>query len=142
MAGIFWATVAGVGFGFFQIFNRKAGRYIDPYRGTFMLIAISSLILVAASLLTEDLSLLKTATFAAFANFALAGVVHFFFGWTFLSLSQQKVGAARTGALIGAAPLFAAIIAWLLLGETLNLPAIVGILLVVGGVYLVSSDVH
>jgi drug/metabolite transporter (DMT)-like permease len=138
MIGIIWAIVAGLGFGFFQVLNRKAGSRIDAYRGTFMLLAISSLILVLASLATEDLSLLAQATPGSFVNFALAGLVHFFLGWTFLTVSQHRVGAARTGAFIGAAPLFATFVAALTLGEYLDFPTLAGILLVVGGVYLVS----
>lgn len=59
-----------------------------------------------ASVLTEDLTLLPAAPFKAYLNFGLAGFIHFFVGWTFLSLSQKLVGASRTSALIGATPLF------------------------------------
>ena len=139
MVGIFWSIVAGIGFGFFQLLNRKTGRSIDAYRGTFILLAISAVILAVASLWSEDLSMLGSAPLSAYLNFALAGLVHFFLGWTFLTISQHRVGAARTGALIGGAPLFAAIIAALTLGEFLNLPTILGIVLVVMGVYFVSN---
>jgi drug/metabolite transporter (DMT)-like permease len=139
MTGIFWATVAGVGFGFFQLLNRKTGRSIDAYRGTFILLAISALILTGASLASEDLAALRSAPLSAYTNFALAGLFHFFLGWTFLTISQHRVGAARTGALIGGAPLFATIIAALTLGEYLNAPTILGIVLVVAGVYFVSN---
>ena len=139
MAGIYWAIVAGVGFGLFQTLNRKAGRDIDAYLGTFVLLFISALILILAALATEDLNVMQTVPVRAYLNFGLAGLIHFFFGWTLLSISQQHVGAARTGAFIGASPLFAALIAWLALGETIDLLTIVGILLVVAGVYLVSN---
>lgn len=138
--GVFWAIAAGIGFGFFQAFNRKAGVGIDPYRATFILLLISALILVSASIAQEDLSQLTTAPLSAYLNFALAGLVHFFVGWTLISLSQNLVGAARTGALIGATPLFATVVAALTLGEFLDMWTIFGILLVVGGVYLVSDE--
>jgi len=138
--GVFWAIVAGVGFGFFQAFNRKAGVGIDAYRGTFILLLISALILVAASIVQEDLGALASAPLSAYLNFAMAGLVHFFIGWTLISLSQNRVGAARTGALIGATPLFATAVAALTLGEYLDWWTIFGILLVVGGVYLVSNE--
>jgi len=138
--GVFWAIVAGVGFGFFQVFNRKAGAGIDVYRGTFILLLISALILVAASVAQEDLGALATAPLSAYLNFAMAGLVHFFIGWTLISLSQNRVGAARTGALIGATPLFATVVAALTLGEILDLWTTIGVLLVVGGVYLISNE--
>jgi transporter family protein len=139
MTGALWAIVAGVGFGLFQSFNRRAGRGIDAYWATFILIFVSAVILAIASVLTEDLSLLRTAPLRAYINFGLAGFIHFFVGWTFLSISQKLVGAARTGALVGASPLFAFIIGILVFGEFLSLSVILGIALVVAGVYLVSN---
>jgi drug/metabolite transporter (DMT)-like permease len=139
MTGVLWAIVAGVGFGVFQSFNRRAGRSIDPYLSTFTLLLVSAVILVSASVLTEDLSLLRDAPLRAFASFGLAGFVHFFLGWTFLSLSQKHIGAARTGALIGTTPLFAFIVGVVAFGEFLSLPVIVGIILVIVGLYLVSN---
>lgn len=138
--GVFWAIVAGVGFGFYQLFNRKAGVGIDVYRSTFISLLISALILVVASIAQENLGTLATAPLSAYLNFAMAGLVHFFIGWTLISLSQNKVGAARTGALIGATPLFATVVAALTLGEILQFWTIVGILLVVAGVYLISNE--
>jgi drug/metabolite transporter (DMT)-like permease len=139
MTGVVWSILAGVGFGLFQSFNRRAGRGIDSYWSTFILIFVSAVILAIASVLTEDLNLLRTAPLKAYVNFGLAGFIHFFLGWTFLSLSQKLVGASRTGALIGAAPLFAFIIGVVVFGEFLSLPVILGIILVVAGVYLVSN---
>jgi len=75
----------------------------------------------------------------AYVNFGLAGFVHFFLGWTFLTLSQKLVGAARTGALIGTAPLFAFAVGLVFFGEVLSLPVIIGVILVISGVYLVSN---
>ncbi len=139
MTGVLWATVAGLGFGVFQSFNRKAGRSIDSYLSTFMLLVVSSIVLVIVSLLTEDLSPLREAPLMAYVNFGLAGFVHFFLGWTFLTLSQKLVGAARTGALIGTTPLFAFAVGLVFFGEVLSLPVLIGVLLVIAGVYLVSN---
>ena len=139
MTGVLWAIVAGLGFGVFQSFNRRAGRSIDSYLSTFMLLVASSIVLVIVSLLTEDLSPLREAPLMAYVNFGLAGFVHFFLGWTFLTLSQKLVGAARTGALIGTAPLFAFAVGLVFFGEVLSLPLIIGVLLVISGVYLVSN---
>ena len=138
MTGALWATVAGIGFGFFQLFNRRGGRHFDPYVATFILLLVSSIVLVIASLLTADLSLLRGVSWLAILNFGLAGFIHFFLGWTLLTLSQNKVGAARTGALVGAAPLFATVIAAIALEEYLSLPVIIGVVIVVAGVYVVA----
>jgi drug/metabolite transporter (DMT)-like permease len=139
MTGVLWAIVAGAGFGVFQAFNRRAGRSIDSSLSTFLLLCISSITLVLVSVLTEDLGLLREAPLMAYFNFGLAGFVHFLLGWTFLTLSQKLVGAARTGALIGTTPLFAFAVGLVFFGETLSFPVILGIVLVIGGVYLVSN---
>ena len=139
MTGVLWAIVAGLGFGVFQSFNRRAGRIIDSYLSTCILLCVSSIILLVVSLLTEDLSLLRQAPLMAYVNFGLAGFVHFFLGWTFLTLSQKAIGAARTGALIGTTPLFAFAVGLVFFGEVLSLPVIIGVILVIAGVYLVSN---
>ena len=140
MTGVLWAAISGIGFGFFQAFNRRAGRSFDAYRATFILIFVSAVILALASLLTGDLNPLQDMPLIAYVNFALAGFIHFFLGWTFLSISQEKVGAARTGALVGATPLFATFIAALAFEEFIRLPVILGVITVVAGVYLVSAS--
>ena len=138
MTGAMWAAVAGIGFGFFQVLNRKARQGFNVYWATFVLLFVSSIILAIASSLTEDLATLLSATPQALFNFALAGFIHFFVGWTFLTESQNRVGAARTGALVGATPLFATIVAVLVLGEILSFPLLLGVVIVVSGVYFVS----
>jgi drug/metabolite transporter (DMT)-like permease len=138
MTGAFWAITAGVGFGLFQTLNRRAVHSMDVYMSTFIQLLIGALVLVLVSLVTEDLTLLRQASGWAWLNFSLAGFFHFFIGWTFLNASQKQIGAARTSSLIGTTPLFGAIIAALALAEFPTLLAIVGILLIVGGVYLVN----
>lgn len=139
MSGIYWATVAGIGFGVFQTLHRRAGRGVDRYLSTFILLAVSAVVLIVTTLVMGDSGALATAPFAAWANFALAGIIHFFLGWTFLTFSQRRIGAARTGALIGTSPLFGALIAAVVLQEFLTLPAMAGVMLVVIGVTLVSN---
>lgn len=139
MTGVLWAALAGIGFGLFQSLNRRGGRGMDAYWATFILVSVSAMILAIASLLTEDLSLLLEAPPRAYFNFGLAGFIHFFLGWTFLSLSQKLVGASRTSALVGATPVFGFIVGILVFGEFLSLPVLIGIALVVAGVFLVSN---
>lgn len=138
MTGAWWAIAAGVGFGLFQTINRRAVRGMDVYMATFLQLFISAVVLAAVSAATEDLTLLRRASVWAWLNFSLAGFFHFFIGWTFLNASQKQIGAARTGSLIGTTPLFGAVIAVLTLAEFPTLMTIAGILLIVGGVYLVN----
>jgi drug/metabolite transporter (DMT)-like permease len=138
MSGVALAITAGVGFGIFQAVNRRANQGIDAYRATFGLLMIGTIGLTIVSLTTQDLSLVTTAPTSAILHFAAAGIVHFFFGWTFLSLSQQRDGAARTGATAGATPLVGSILAAVALGEGFGWVVAAGVVLVVSGVVTLS----
>ena len=139
MTGALWAVVAGLGFGVFQTINRRAVKGMDVFVATFLQLVLSAIILCAASLLTEDVSVLLNAPASALISFALAGLIHFSIGWTFLNSSQKQIGAARTSALVGTTPLFGALIALVTLSEILDLTALIGIGLIAGGVYFTSN---
>lgn len=139
MEGVLWAVIAGLTLGLFQLANRRAGQELDTARGNFLLLLSALGVMFAGALLTEDLRSLAAAPASAWWNYILAGFVHFLGGWTLLTISQKRIGAARTGSLMGVTPLFGAILAFLFLGEQVNLAEMAGILLVVAGVYLVSS---
>ena len=138
MGGAAWALFAGVSFGVFQAVNRRANQLIDPYRATFALLLVAVVGLGIFSVATQDLSLLSSAPIFAFIAFGAAGVIHFFFGWTFLSLSQQRIGAANTGVVTAATPLIGSLLAALVLDEALGAVALVAIALVSAGVILIA----
>ena len=97
MTGALWAVVAGVGFGLFQTLNRRAVQGMDVFVATFLQLVISAVVLAGISLATQDMSRLWQAPLSAWLNFSIAGLLHFFIGWTFLNASQKRIGAARTG---------------------------------------------
>lgn len=140
MAGYLWAILSGLGFGLFQVFNKRATLVYDYRIATLGLLLISSLILVLASLFASDLRLLSDISFAAVAYFSLAGIFQFLLGWTLLTISQTKIGAPRTGALISTAPLFAVVIAIIFLQEHLNWIAMLGITMIIVGIFFVTND--
>ncbi len=139
MSGVAAALIAGVGFGVFQAVNRRANQLIDAYRGTFGLLLIAVLVVALATTLTQDLDAVGSAPLTSFAAFAAAGVIHFFFGWTFLGLSQQRIGASRTGVAIAATPMIGSVLAALVLDEPLSAMTIVGVSAVVLGVALIAT---
>ena len=138
MGGAAWALFAGVSFGIFQAVNRRANQLIDPYRATFALLLVAVVGLGIFSAVTADLSLLSSAPVVSFFAFGAAGVIHFFFGWTFLSLSQQRIGAANTGVVTAATPLIGSLLAALVLDEALGPIALAAIALVSAGVILIA----
>jgi drug/metabolite transporter (DMT)-like permease len=140
VSGVLWATAAGIGFGLFQSVNRRALRDIeDPYVSTFLQLAVATAILVLASLLSEDLSQLGDASAEAIALFAVVGVIHFVLGWLFLNLSQMRIGASRTAPLITLTPLFGIALAAVTLGELPSAAALVAIVPVVIGAWILAS---
>ena len=140
MTGALWALAAGVGFGLFQTLNRQAVRGMDVYVTTFVQLAVSTVVLAAIAVLTEDLSPLFAAPISAYFNFIAAGVFHFLIGWTFLNASQKRIGAARTSPLIGTNPLFATILAAVTLREFPSWLELAGIGIIVAGAYMVSKE--
>ena len=138
VSGVLFAAGAGIGFGVFQAVNRRANQTMDAFRATFLLLVIGSASLALFSAATRDLSALWSGSPRAYLFFAGAGIVHFFLGWTFLSLSQQQVGAATTGAVLGSTPLIGSLLAAIVLAEPLRPLTAVGILLAAVGVTLLS----
>lgn len=139
MSGAWWAVSAGLGFGLFQVINRRALRGMGVLLATFVQLLVSTVVLGAAALATQDLTGLGQAPAWAFFDFAVAGLLHFFVGWTFLNASQKKIGAARTSSLISTTPLFGAVFAALSLREFPDLFTLMAIALIVVGVYQVND---
>jgi drug/metabolite transporter (DMT)-like permease len=135
-----WATASGLGFGLFQSLNRRAIRGIeDPYVSTFLQLAVATVVLVVASLASEDLSRLGDASAATIGIFALAGIVHFVLGWLLLNVSQARIGAARTAPLITLTPLFGTALAVLIRGELPSAGALAAIAPIMVGAWLLAS---
>jgi drug/metabolite transporter (DMT)-like permease len=140
VTGALWAAASGVGFGLFQSLNRRAVRDIeDPYVSTFIQLVIAAVVLVGASLATEDLSRLADADAWSLIAFAAAGVVHFLLGWTFLNISQRRIGAARTSPLLTMSPVFGVVLAALTVGQLPSAVALAAIVPMVLGAYLVAG---
>jgi drug/metabolite transporter (DMT)-like permease len=140
VSGAFWAAISGLGFGVFQTLNRRTVLGLDVYVSTFVQLLVAGVVLVVASVVSGDVAQLDGASAAGLAWFAGAGVLHFFGGWTFLSLSQKRIGAARTSPLVSASPVFGVGVAALTLHEWPTLAGLGGIAVVLVGVYLVALE--
>jgi drug/metabolite transporter (DMT)-like permease len=140
VSGAAWAGLSGVGFGLFQALNARAVRDLDSiYASTFLQLVVAALILAAASAGTEDLAALGEAPAWPLVAFALAGLVHFFVGWTTLNASQARIGAARTSPLLSTTPLFGLVFAAVVASQLPGPAAAGGIALTIAGAYLVAD---
>jgi drug/metabolite transporter (DMT)-like permease len=88
----------------------------------------------------EQPSRLVRAPASALVSFALAGMANFFFGWTFLVLAQQRMGAGRTAVVAATAPLFGTVLAFFTIGEHVEPVAMFGVVLVVVGVGMLAGS--
>lgn len=140
MSGVLWAVASGVGFGLFQVFNRRAVRDLDVYVSTFLQLVVSIAVLGAVVAVTGELALLRGAGAGPIVEFGVAAFLHFFLGWTLLNASQKQTGAARTTLLVATVPVFGTIAAAVGLGEFPGWPVAAGVALTVTGVILVSGQ--
>jgi drug/metabolite transporter (DMT)-like permease len=140
VTGALWAAASGIGFGLFQSLNRRAIRDIDDaFVSTFLQLLIAAVALLCACAATRDLDALADAPADAIAAFMAAGVVHFLLGWTFLNLSQKRIGAARTAPLLTLSPLFGLVVAAVTVGDLPSMAAVAAIAPMVAGAWLVSG---
>ena len=140
MTGVLWAAVSGIGFGLFQSVNVRAVRRLDDvYVSTFLQLLIAAALLLAACIAVGDLPLLADASAWALISFGVAGLVHFFLGWTLLNVSQDRIGAARTSPLLTTVPLFGLAIAAVTLGQMPGTAALAGIAVVVAGALVITD---
>jgi drug/metabolite transporter (DMT)-like permease len=140
MSGILLALISALGFGLFQVLYRFSTEDLDSYSSTFFVLLVNTVFLGTVRLLTEGVGSLMAVPPIAVVHFTLAGFIHFSVGWTLLNQSQKRLGAARTGALVGTTPLFAAVVSLIALDERLGLATSAGIVLVVIGVIVIMSD--
>jgi drug/metabolite transporter (DMT)-like permease len=140
VTGALWAAASGIGFGLFQSVNRRAIRDIDDaFVSTFLQLLIAALALLCVCVATGDLDGLAGAPADAVAAFMAAGVVHFLLGWTFLNLSQKRIGASRTAPLLTLSPLFGLAIAAVAVGDLPSAAALAAITPMVAGAWLVAG---
>jgi drug/metabolite transporter (DMT)-like permease len=140
VSGAGWAALSGAGFGLFQAINARAVRDLDSiYFSTFLQLVLATVVLAIASVATEDVSQLTDATAWGIIAFALAGLVHFFIGWTTLNISQARIGAARTAPLLSTSPLFGGVFAAVFASQLPDALAAFGIALTIAGASLVAD---
>ena len=143
MTGALWAAASGIGFGLFQGLNRRAVRDIaDPYASTFLQLAVATAVLVGVTFASGEQGAIRDASAWGVTAFAVAGIVHFLGGWTFLNVSQLRIGAARTSPLLTTAPIFGALAAVIVYGQLPSSVALLAMVPMVAGAYLVSTRSH
>ena len=141
MSGLLWAAVSGVGFGVFQVLNARAVRNLaQVYVSTFAQLLAATAVFLVIVAVSRDAGDVLRIPFASLLLFALAGMFHFFVGWTTLNESQARIGAARTSPLIATTPIWGVLIALPTTGSVPGPTALLGIAVTVVGAYVVTSS--
>lgn len=139
MLGIALALSTALGFAVAPLFARLALQHMRPT--TLALISLVTgtilILILAFAFHTEEVLALGG---VAFLWFLLSGVINFPLGRFFEYTSVNLTGVSRTATIIGAAPLFATIMAVTVGGETMNPLLIVGTIATVCGVLLILSQ--
>lgn len=137
VSGVVISLIAGIFLGLFQSLHGKAEE-IPLRSATAILLVIAALVSHLLTFAIKGAASYAAVTPVAVLFFALAGAIHFSGGWMFIGMSQRRVGVGVTGLLVGATPVFTAIIAWMILREGLNVQEMFGVALVIVGVGIAS----
>lgn len=117
------------------IFIRRGLRDSDPYAALWVSVAVGTGGLWIAAAFTRDIHQLSA---SGLALFALAGVIGTVLGRLLRFVAIEQVGPSIASALGNLNPLFAAILAVLLLGERITPPILAGTTVIVAGTTLFS----
>jgi drug/metabolite transporter (DMT)-like permease len=134
-----FALAAAVSWAFSAVSVRVALRYMPATTGTFLSL-LSGLVLMLLVVAAFERERLEELTLAATGIFAAVGLFNFILGRYLNFLSISHLGVARATPLTASTPLFAALMAVVLLGEGLSVPTVLGTALVLAGIYLVLKQ--
>ncbi len=139
MLGVLLAIAAAFFWGTSAIFSRLGLQNIKASTGT-LISMLSSVLVVGLLTLTLNFDATIHISPAALLWFSLIGIVNYVLGRQFNFRSIAYIGATRATTLFAATPFFAIILAVTLIGESINLTGIIGLLVVIAGLYLVISS--
>lgn len=103
------------------------------------LTAIGLLILLPFALHELAFGAVLHPTAAAFAGIAYTGIFPAFLGYVFYNRAVAEVGAAKGGLFIHLMPVFSTILAAIFLGEVPQLYHLLGIVMILAGIWLTTS---
>ena len=139
MLGVIFGLTAAVGFGVSPFFARLGMQHVRPTTGTLISLSVGATIAMAAALVLHSGEIFALSG-TAFLWFLFAGVVSFAMARLLNYTGVHFAGVARATPIIGASPLFAAILAVSVGGETASVPVVLGTGLIVAGLVMVLTQ--
>jgi len=138
--GILFSIGASIFFALSQITVKRGVSKLCVSTGIAIMLFSGTLALLLIAFIYDDAPIVYSPRFSDLLFFALAGVFHFIGGWGFMNASARRIGVTRVSALTGLTPLFAASLAFISLNETVNKYIVMGIFLIVFGLFLTSTS--
>ena len=136
--GVLYALIAGLFWGTSPVLVKRGLAHADVSAATLYQQATILLTLVCSALLEGDLFDGKIAPLAILI-FAATGIVGAYLGRTLFVKSVDQIGAARAQSLNNSSPLITVLLAALLLGEPLSPAVLLGVLLIISGVFFIRE---
>jgi len=136
--GIFYALIAGLFWGSSPVLVKRGLVGSDVSAATLYQQATILLTLVLAAVLEGNPMAQRIAPLPL-AVFIATGIVGAYLGRTLFVKSVAQIGASRAQSLNNSSPLITVLLAALLLGETLSPAVLGGVLLIIAGVFFVTT---
>jgi drug/metabolite transporter (DMT)-like permease len=139
LAGYTFALLASVLWGFNGILVRKALEKVDSFTGTFYIVFISGIFLLSLSTISGDVLTVEM-DLRKVLLLSLGGIFQYFFGRTLTYFSVGVVGSSRAFTGTSTRIMFSAILGVVLLSERMGIVSLAGILVMIAGLYILSSE--
>jgi transporter family protein len=136
--GIFYALIAGLFWGSSPVLVKRGLVGSDVSAATLYQQATILLTLVLAAVLEGNLMAQRIAPLPL-GVFIATGIVGAYLGRTLFVKSVAQIGASRAQSLNNSSPLVTVLLAAMLLGETLSPAVLGGVLLIIAGVFFVTT---
>lgn len=138
--GIAFSISAAIFFSLSHITVKRGVSVLGVPMGTSIMLFMGTVTTFLIAIIFEGLQILSTASMWGLFYFAVAGTIHFVGGWGFMNASASRIGATRVSAMASLTSLFAAILAFITLNETLNWYVVLGILFITIGIYFTATS--
>ena len=139
ITGILFAVIAAIGWGASAVLSRIALEKTDPKLATIVSLFFSSIIMFSISLSTQFNEFEKLIV-SDFLWFFSAGLTSFAAGRLLNYVGIKNIGVSKASPLFGTSPLFAALLAIIILNENPTIMLGMGIVIVTFGIILITKS--
>jgi drug/metabolite transporter (DMT)-like permease len=136
--GVLYAIIAGVLWGTSPVLVKRGLVHSDVSSATLIQQAVILCTLIGLTLFEESLSTGPISVFATLV-FIATGAVGAYLGRTLFVKSVDQIGASRAQSVNNTSPLVTVLLAALLLGERLTVTVLVGVVLIVSGIFFIPK---